>query len=72
MSNQQEVSVINSNKYTCGDCKWNFLCNEGQRKNCSEFELDYIMSDKYIESVIESRRNEFFEQWKEYRCLMNE
>ena len=49
--------------YTCADCKWNFLCTEGQRIKCDEFELDYIMSDRYVERVIERGRKEFLGQW---------
>ena len=58
------VSKIRS-RYTCDDCKWNFLCPEGQRRRCSEFELDYIMSDKYVERLIARGRKQYIVQWYE-------
>ena len=60
MSNKKKT------RYTCADCKWNFICKDDATGKCEEFTLDQIMSDTYAEEVIEENRREFNEAWNEY------
>ena len=60
---------IKSKYLTCEDCKWNFLCSSEERskrrKKCVEFELDVIMSDKYVDRLINRNKKTFIEQLHE-------
>ena len=62
MSNRKRRKV----KYTCDDCKWNFICKEDAAGKCEEFTLDRVMSDKYADRIIERNRRDFNESWNEY------
>jgi len=61
--------VIKIKKWNCDDCKWNFLCTAEEQNavegKCDEFELDRIISDRYVDLLIERNRKEFTEQWIE-------
>jgi hypothetical protein len=58
------VSNKRRNRYSCNDCKWNFLCRDSAK--CGEFELDQIMSDTYVNQVIEDNREKFNKHWNKY------
>ena len=60
------MSNKRKSKYTCEDCKWNFMCKDGIEARCEEFELDRLLSDTYASKVIERKRREFQEYWDEY------
>ena len=61
--------VIQINIYNCNDCRWNFLCSledqNKKRNKCAEFEVDVVMSDTYVDKLIERNRKEFIRQWRE-------
>ena len=62
-------------RYDCEDCKYNYACDEykvltkyeGYKTSlCNKFKVDTILSDKYVDALIEKNRKEFHEQWIEY------
>jgi hypothetical protein len=53
-------------KYSCDDCRWNFLCKDNIGRLCGEFTLDRIMSDTYAKRVITKLRRVFIEDWEDY------
>ena len=67
ISDKNKVEQVND--YFCEDCKWNFICkNESNKKRCSQFEIDRILSEKYIDKIIEKRRKIFLTDWNNILC----
>ena len=51
----------NKKKYTCDDCKWNYICKDNAVGKCKEFTVDRIMSDRFAEKVIKRNRRHYYE-----------
>ena len=49
----------NKKKYSCDDCKWNFVCKDNSGGKCEEFTLDRIMSNTFTDKAIKSNRRIF-------------
>lgn len=61
------------NKYSCEDCKWNIFCEASDiNEKCKEFELDKILSDVYINSIIKKNKIKYKIEWHENYCEYNE
>ena len=55
-------------KLTCIICKWNFICEDYNKRyrrkhTCEEFELDIVKNDIHTDILIELRKKEFSKEW---------
>ena len=51
----------------CRNCRWSFICGVETEAGllCDEYELD-ILSDDYVDGIIEMKREEYIEDYEWY------